>query len=78
MLIRVISIIPVILPASQVGFVSYRVALGLVDIDDFAVTSALSVENVNVKPVPEPMTILGTGVALGFGFLFKKGRNRRK
>ena len=57
---------------------SYTVALGLVDIDDFAVTSALSVENVNVKPVPEPMTILGTGVALGFGFLFKKGRSRRK
>ncbi len=57
---------------------TYKIALGLVDIDDFAVTSALSVENVNVEAVPEPLTIFGTGVALGFGFLFKKGRNRKK
>lgn len=57
---------------------TYTVALGLVDIDDFAVTSALSVNNVDLEPVPEPLTIFGTGVALGFGFLFKKGRNRRK
>jgi hypothetical protein len=26
----------------------------------------------NVQPVPEPLTVLGAGVALGFGALFKK------
>ncbi len=30
------------------------------------------------KPVPEPLTILGSGVALGFGALLKKESSRRK
>lgn len=30
------------------------------------------------QPVPEPMTILGTGVALGLGTLFQRQRSKRK
>ena len=34
--------------------------------------SKLSGGNIHAKPVPEPLTIIGTGFALGFGVLFKK------
>ncbi len=51
---------------------TYKVALGVIDIDDFIVTSALSVENVNLEVIPEPLTILGTVTAIGFGCGFKK------
>ncbi len=57
----------------------YTIALGVVDINDFAVTSALSLNNVrleNIQSVPEPLaqplTILGSGIALGFATLSKK------
>jgi hypothetical protein len=32
----------------------------------------------NTKPVPEPLTILGSGVALGFGVLFKRKVSRKQ
>ncbi len=51
---------------------TYQVALGIIDIDDFLITSALSVENVKLQIVPEPLTILGTLTAIGFGCGFKK------
>lgn len=54
---------------------SYTISIGLLDIDDFAVTSALTVNNINlekVKAVPETITILGTFVVLGFGIIFQK------
>jgi hypothetical protein len=63
---------------------TYTVALGVVDINDYNVSSALSLENIRVEkayavpePVPEPMTMLGTGVALGFGVLLKKESSKR-
>ncbi|BAQ62636.1 hypothetical protein GM3708_3042 [Geminocystis sp. NIES-3708] len=31
-----------------------------------------------IRDVPEPLTILGTGLALGFGGLFKKQQDKRK
>ena len=49
---------------------TYKVAFGVIDIDDFIVTSALSVENVEV--IPEPLTILGTATAIGCGCGFKR------
>lgn len=63
---------------------TYTVALGVVDIDDFNVSSGLSLENVRSEkvytvpePVLEPMTIFGTGAALGFGVLLKKKSSKR-
>lgn len=32
----------------------------------------------DVEPVPEPLTILGTGLALGFGGLFKKQQSKKQ
>lgn len=63
---------------SQAGSVS--LALGVVDIDDFLVTSGLSVENLmitsspNLQPVPEPNHLFGLITILGFGFLTVKKR----
>jgi hypothetical protein len=34
--------------------------------------------DVEVQPVPEPLTILGSGVALGFGILFKKEYSKKQ
>jgi hypothetical protein len=34
--------------------------------------------NFKSVPIPEPLTILGTGLALGFGGLFKKQQSKRK
>ncbi|WP_107667773.1 PEP-CTERM sorting domain-containing protein [Cyanothece sp. BG0011] len=54
---------------------TYTLGFGVVDVDlfegfDTGVNSALLVDNVNV--VPEPLTILGSFVAVGFGAFFKK------
>lgn len=46
---------------------TYNVALGVVDVNDYNNTSALRVSNANLEPVPEPLTILGSLTALGFG-----------
>ncbi|ARV58146.1 hypothetical protein BZZ01_05405 [Nostocales cyanobacterium HT-58-2] len=46
---------------------TYNLALGVVDINDYNNTSALKVSNANLQPVPEPLTILGSLTALGFG-----------
>ncbi|MBV6626143.1 MAG: PEP-CTERM sorting domain-containing protein [Rivularia sp. (in: Bacteria)] len=57
---------------------NYQVGIGVVDIDDYGVTSALQVTNAEVEPVPEPLTILGTGVAAGFGFMFRRKRSKKQ
>jgi hypothetical protein len=54
---------------------TYTLGFGVVDVDregggDTSVNSALLVDNVNVEPIPEPFTILGTLTALGFGAKF--------
>lgn len=46
---------------------------GLSHISVYSFTSTITPE-----PVPEPLTILGTGLALGFGGLFKKQQGKRK
>ncbi len=51
---------------------TYSIALGVIDVDDFSITSALSVENVRLEPIPEPLTILGVGTAIALGTGFKK------
>ncbi len=54
-----------------------NVGFGVVDIGDFITSSALSVENVQLTPVPEPLTILGAGTAISFGGFFKKKLSKR-
>ena len=58
------------------------IAFGLVDIDDFSVTSAVTIKDVSIKatpkPVPEPMNILGTGFAVLFYFVYKKRNTVKK
>lgn len=47
---------------------NYNVGIGVVDGgNDFTRSSRLSVSNANLEPVPEPLTILGSLSALGFG-----------
>lgn len=66
---------------------SYTLGIGVVNVADSEVQSGLLLDNFTLKPqnndpkgVPEPLTIVGSGMALGFGALFKKqsskGRNK--
>ena len=59
----------------------FTLALGVVDAGDVTQSSALLVDNVQVTsqptPVPEPLTILGSATALGFGALFKQKHSQR-
>ncbi|UKP00952.1 PEP-CTERM sorting domain-containing protein [Nostoc sp. UHCC 0870] len=61
----------------------YTIAFGVVDVDDFTVSSALSVSNVVLErkptgePVPEPSSVLGIIIALGFGALSRKTQSSK-
>lgn len=64
---------------------AYTIALGVIDINDFTVTSALSLNNISLEtsqsvpePLPQPLTILGSGLALGFVTLSKKKYRNKK
>jgi hypothetical protein len=46
---------------------AYNVAFGVVDVGDYTTSSGLEISNANIEPVPEPITIMGSLVALGFG-----------
>jgi hypothetical protein len=46
---------------------NYTLALGVVDVNDYNVSSALQIRDANLEPVPEPLTIVGSLTALGFG-----------
>lgn len=53
---------------------NYEVAIGVVDVADFNEVSSLQIRNANTdaQPVPEPLTILGSGVALAFGAILRR------
>ncbi|MBG1268697.1 PEP-CTERM sorting domain-containing protein [Nostoc sp. WHI] len=56
---------------------NYTVALGVVDLDDPGTTSAFKVSNANIQEVPEPATMMGLLVALGFSTrMVKRLRNQ--
>ena len=57
---------------------NYQVGIGVVDIGDFNGTSALEISNAQTEPVPEPLTILGTGVAAGFGLILRRKRSKKQ
>ncbi|MDJ0510323.1 MAG: PEP-CTERM sorting domain-containing protein, partial [Crocosphaera sp.] len=42
------------------------------------IEDTLTVSSANISQVPEPLTILGAGTALGFGTLFKRKLNASK
>ncbi|WP_414529507.1 PEP-CTERM sorting domain-containing protein [Nodularia chucula] len=62
---------------------TYTVGFGVVDIDDFTISSALSIQNVTLESspisetIPEPTTILGAFVTLGFGVLSRKNQGMK-
>ncbi|WP_414618871.1 PEP-CTERM sorting domain-containing protein [Calothrix sp. CCY 0018] len=57
---------------------NYQVGIGVVDIGDVNSTSALQISNAQTEPVPEPLTILGTGVAAGFGVILRRKRSKKQ
>jgi hypothetical protein len=57
---------------------NYTLGLGVVDVGDTIVNSGLLVDNVNVKTVPEPFTILGSLVAGSFGVVLHRKRKQQK
>jgi plastocyanin len=46
---------------------NYNLAFGVVDINDFSVTSGLQITNANLQAAPEPISIVSSIVALGCG-----------
>lgn len=56
---------------------NFQVGIGVVDIGDFSSTSALQISNAQTEPVPEPLTILGTAVAGGFGVMLRRKRSKQ-
>ena len=56
---------------------NYQVGIGVVDIGDVNGTSALQISNAQTEPVPDPLTILGTVVAGGFGISFRRKRCKK-
>ncbi len=56
---------------------TYNVGIGVVDVNDYIGSSKLSVTNANYQPVssqpvPEPLTTLGSVIAIGFGVMCKR------
>ncbi len=56
---------------------TYNVGIGVVDVRDFVTSSGLSFRNANTRPVPEPLTILGSGIAAGFGVMLKRKQAKK-
>ncbi|MGI8499871.1 MAG: PEP-CTERM sorting domain-containing protein [Hassallia sp.] len=54
-----------------------NIGIGVVDVNDTVVSSRLSVANANIQPVPEPLTILGSGIAAGFGVMLKRKQAKK-
>lgn len=55
---------------------NYEVAIGVVNVNDFTGTSILRVRDAQV--VPEPLTILGSGVALAFGAILRRKYSQKQ
>ncbi|MBD2362419.1 PEP-CTERM sorting domain-containing protein [Anabaena minutissima FACHB-250] len=50
---------------------TYTLGFGVVDVGDTTVNSALLVDNVKLTPVPEPTTMFGILMGMGFGYAAK-------
>ncbi|MBD2255012.1 PEP-CTERM sorting domain-containing protein [Nostoc parmelioides] len=49
----------------------YTLGFGVIDVGDTTVNSALLVDNVELTPVPEPVTMFGILIGAGFGYAAK-------
>ncbi|MFN6566014.1 PEP-CTERM sorting domain-containing protein [Dendronalium sp. ChiSLP03b] len=56
---------------------TYNVGIGVVDVDDTIGASKLIVSNAKLDAVPEPITILGSLTALGFGVSMRRRFGRK-
>ncbi|BAZ15816.1 hypothetical protein NIES4071_76880 [Calothrix sp. NIES-4071] len=50
----------------------YNIGIGVLDVDDTSFSSELKVSDARLTPVPEPITILGSATALGFGAVMRR------
>lgn len=50
----------------------YQIGIGIVDVNDSAGSSTLAVRDAKYQSVPEPTTILGSLVAVGWGVMYKR------
>ncbi|MCM0593809.1 MAG: PEP-CTERM sorting domain-containing protein [Gloeotrichia echinulata DEX184] len=50
---------------------NYNIGIGVVDVEDTIGNSTLTVSDADLQAVPEPMTILGSAVALLFGTVMR-------
>lgn len=57
---------------------SYAIDFGVVDVVDYNNSSSLQVTNAQTQAVPEPISILASGMALGFGAILKRKYPLRK
>ncbi|MFK0731816.1 MAG: PEP-CTERM sorting domain-containing protein [Gloeotrichia echinulata GP01] len=51
---------------------NYNIGIGVVDVEDTVGNSTLTVSDADLQAVPEPMTILGSAVALLFGTVMRR------
>lgn len=51
---------------------NYKVGIGIIDVNDTVGSSKVELHNLRVQPVPEPLTILGSVTALGFGVRMRR------
>lgn len=56
---------------------TYNVGIAVVDVEDAIGSSQLIVSNAKLNPVPEPITILGSLTALGFGVSMRRRFGRK-
>jgi len=57
---------------------TYTIGFGVVNALDFGLSSNLKIDNVKVKPVPEPLTILGSLAAGSFGVALRRKYNKQE
>lgn len=65
--------------ALEIGPGTHTIKLAVADTGDSVLDSAVFIEGKSFsgEPVPEPLTILGSGIALGFGALMKRQHSRK-
>lgn len=65
--------------APRIGPGTHTIKLAVADTGDSVLDSAVFIEGKSFsgEPVPEPLTILGSGIALGFGALMKRQHSRK-
>jgi hypothetical protein len=60
---------------------NYKLGIGVIDIDDFANTSALQIRQANIEgktqSIPERSIVIGLCVTITFGMIFKGKRSRK-